>query len=223
MRSLTLRKWRGTTILAVVATAGLLGAAPHKRPVCQEAIAWAVAHKAALPTTLGSFASYSAPYRRAIYGNLRIDQKVALWREHFAQILTHHSDLTSDQRQLITTVSARLDSLIGGADTTRKYAELRLLGSQVTAVFGREVGRRLFAFDVLGQDIGAVRAVNSTAAKAKTLEFCNCNPETDWWDCLGGGSCREAGADCWPQPAYPGCGPMGVTPCTGWCEPPPSL
>jgi hypothetical protein len=208
------RKWHLASTIIVLG--GVLVAATYpKTPICKQAVEWAGTHRDSLPTTLAGFAKYTSVYRRAIYGTLSKEHKIGLWREHFATFRTAGT-LTAEQQRFLAEVDRDLESTIESADSPTKRARFKEMEQRINALFGHDLGRRLFSLRSLGAPSETATDPSTGGPNHAQREFCNCNPESQGFDC-GSGYCDASGSDCWPVPTWPGCGPLSEAPGTGLC------
>ncbi|MFL6145196.1 MAG: bacteriocin fulvocin C-related protein [Labedaea sp.] len=118
------------------------------RPASAEgdtARSWARANAGQLPTEYDDFAGYSMVYRRAIYAKLESTQKRQLWREHLRRYVATHSNLSTEQLDLVKRASSILadESYAGLNDANRaEFDELREASIQL---FGAAEARAIFA------------------------------------------------------------------------------
>jgi hypothetical protein len=226
------KHWRKWYVLGALALTGVLAAARRPEPPCLAALEWAEANRVTLPTTLPKFAGYSMLYRKAIYHELSLQQRRALWREHLSSFVGPDSRLTAKQQALVRSVIGGINSYVAAPAKARDaLARDGLTAKRLKAEFGDQLAREIFT-DLGGADprtnetrtsvsntgtrelASTVSVPNSQkSVKTESLPFCSCSVESDW---CSHGMCSDIHHDCIATDEE--CGTLWCYTCDGLCE-----
>jgi hypothetical protein len=197
----------------VVTLVGPLQASPRdaasQAMTCKEIDAWLESHQDVLPATYDDFVAYPPAFRKRMFGSLSPGVQAGLWRTQFTRALVSETDLTIEQRAVLTAFIKRL----GARSMVTKQFPVTV--EDVHAAFpDAAMVRRLFY--QLGTD--SSRLVDR-GHEADLITICSCR--ADWWyvnDCGGAIECvLSVPEDCTPRSS--GCGFLGLWRCDGLCCP----
>jgi hypothetical protein len=172
--------------------------------VMSEAQTWVASNKGNLPRNYAAFTASSMAIRKAVYEELRPDERRQLWRDHLRTYHARRASMTDDQRAVLDRAIELADkeSLFSGALEDGLRRELDTLGERAVAAFGKEEARAMLA--TLGP---AVREEDGS---------CDCNTNDTWGcdSCLSVGPCATSWCTCTGS----GCGWFWSKPCNGRCD-----
>lgn len=198
----------GLLILAFAAAPLAAATAPAPRN-CDALKQWALDHRGELPRDYQGLLAYEMSERRAIYGNLSAEEKVAFWQQKLAAYVADHRELSAAQVAAIGQASSAFRPEIYGLGAgSEPLAEAE---KEARAALGDKIAQEIFYG--LGPDKAAAAGL-AGPAQSGLLDTCNCASIVDcprpmfnqcdpYWGCTGG--------------TPTGCGVGGTKPCSKLC------
>jgi len=183
----------------------MAAAPPRPRLACEDAAAWVKAHKSSLPQTLSQLSAYTPAYQRAIFSELPLETRRAMWREKLMPLTQSGSGLTDEQRAFVAAFSANLEKYLTNDRASGLAAVKRdRLKERAAELFGQQLAAKIFY------------GIPSRLANLQTKsEGCDCNIADTSADCLGGEFCNIPTGSC-PELIF-ACGWTGFDVCDGFC------
>lgn len=186
----------------------------HAEGTCGEIDAWIDANKASLPNLYDDFVALPLTHRIRMFQHLSPAVQAALWRTQLTRALEAENDLTDEQRELVTTIIAGLN--------TRSYSRRQapLWEAAVARAFPDEsVVYRLF-LRLGGPDSRLVESGDGSASPAPNfVNICACGVGYFWTSCpfpTGPTQTCVHTFKCKRTPT--GCGFLWREPCDGECR-----
>lgn len=194
-------------LMLAFAAAPLAAATTATPPSCDVLKQWALDHRADLPKDYESLLAYRLPERRAIYGTLSAEEKVAFWQDKVAAYLASHRELSGAQVDAIRVAAAAVRAENYGWQKAEEEP-LAEVAKAARAALGDEILHQVFYG--LGPDAMAGVAGSTESSFSGT---CNCR---NFGDCQSpNNACGSDGSPCTELPT--GCGFTGTQACNKNC------
>ncbi len=205
----TSKRLSAVLLLLLAASAPLAAEAPAAG-ACGAMQQWALDHRAELPTDYAGLLAYPVAQRRAIYGTLSADEKVAVWQDRVAAYLAAHPELSVDQIDAIGAAASFLrPDLFAWSKGANDDPAAEVL-KEARAALGDRIVREVF------YGLGPAKAAAREGIEGSSVQpLCDCRtwndcPDTSTNACLNvvGDPCEIQTTGCgafWSQVCYRQC------------------